>query len=266
MRILIKLKLIRSEGISLNYNYALSAAIYRLLKFGSREFSEFLHSTGYKKVGKTYKLFSFALRFLPEKINNGVAKLKNNEATIYFTTPLADSFISNLLIGALTHEEFVIYSEECTSMFKIEQFEIVPDPEFFTKMRFVCLSPLVLATKKEINGKLTQHHIEHFEDLENTNRIFNNNLKNKYELIHNAPYTGPGLSFSWDNDYIDQKLKQNQKLKRRVVVKKPGINPVSIIANNIPFILEGDISLVKTGYEAGFGEKNSLGFGMAVHR
>jgi CRISPR-associated endoribonuclease Cas6 len=30
-----------------------------------------------------------------------------------------------------------------------------------------------------------------------------------------------------------------------------------------PFTLKGDTELMKIGYEAGYGEKNSMGFGMA---
>ncbi|MBE2280210.1 MAG: CRISPR-associated endoribonuclease Cas6 [Ignavibacteriaceae bacterium] len=264
MRILIKLKLVKSKGISLNYNYPCSAAIYNLLRFGSSEFSEFLHSTGYKLEGKTYKLFSYALRFTPERIENGVASIKNNFATIYFSTPLPDSFISNLLIGAFTNNLLTINADECISHFMMEQCEIIPDPEFYSKMRFVCLSPLVLSTRKEMNGKLTQHHIEHFEDVNETNRIFLNNLINKYSIINNKDYTGEGLKFKWDEEYLNRVLARNQKPTRKVVVRKPGIAPFNIIGNNIPFFVEGDIELIKTGYDAGFGEKNSLGFGMAV--
>jgi CRISPR-associated endoribonuclease Cas6 len=39
-------------------------------------------------------------------------------------------------------------------------------------------------------------------------------------------------------------------------------HPIEIIANEIPFTLSGNSELIKVGYECGFGEKNSTGFGM----
>ena len=63
MRLKINLQANNSAFLTSAYQYPLSAAIYKLLKFGSPEFSAFLHSKGYRLEGKTYKLFTFALRF-----------------------------------------------------------------------------------------------------------------------------------------------------------------------------------------------------------
>ena len=42
MRLVLKLKSIHSDRIAINYNYPLSASIYKLLRFSSNEFTEFL--------------------------------------------------------------------------------------------------------------------------------------------------------------------------------------------------------------------------------
>ena len=54
MRIKLKLKS-DSSSLTCNYNYPLSAAIYKLLNFGSNEFAAFLHDKGYRLNGKVYK-------------------------------------------------------------------------------------------------------------------------------------------------------------------------------------------------------------------
>ncbi len=51
--------------LPLNYQYPLSAWIYKVLARGDRGFAEFLHEQGYKMENqKTFKLFTFSnLRF-----------------------------------------------------------------------------------------------------------------------------------------------------------------------------------------------------------
>lgn len=43
--------------LPINYQYPLSAAIYRILSKGDREYARFLHEEGY---GKGYKFFTFS--------------------------------------------------------------------------------------------------------------------------------------------------------------------------------------------------------------
>jgi CRISPR/Cas system endoribonuclease Cas6 (RAMP superfamily) len=59
MRLLLRLDAGKHSGLPLNYHYPLSAAIYRLLRFGSAEFSSFLHDTGCKSGDRTCKFFSY---------------------------------------------------------------------------------------------------------------------------------------------------------------------------------------------------------------
>ena len=87
MRLKITLKADKGSLISFNYHYHLSAAIYRLLQFGSKEFSAFLHDIGFKLNGKAYKLFTFALRF--EKYTNlqNALRLDEPKAFLYISSP-----------------------------------------------------------------------------------------------------------------------------------------------------------------------------------
>lgn len=63
MRLKLNLLPENSPHLHVNYNYALSAAIYNLLRFSSKEASEYLHDVGFTIQGKSYKLFSFAIGF-----------------------------------------------------------------------------------------------------------------------------------------------------------------------------------------------------------
>lgn len=263
MRLKLTLKITGKYELPFNYNYPLSAAIYKLLQFGSSEFSEFLHEIGYQEKGKKYKLFSFALRFeKPPRIGNDRFYLKSDTIILFIGSPLIETFIKNVIAGTFNSQKLEIVSSNIKSEFMIEQVEALPNPIFQNKSSFTLLSPLVLATKKESNGKLIPHYFRYYNDINEINRVFNQNLINKYKLIYNKEYTGSYLKFSWDTDYIDRRLSKNKKVTKLISVVKNGI-VISIKANEIPFTLEGDKELMHVGYECGFGSQNSLGFGLA---
>jgi len=290
MRLRLTLKITGTKELPLNYNYPLSAAIYKLLQFGSAEFSEFLHEIGYQEKGKTYKLFSFALRFeKPPKISNNRFYLKSDKIFLIISSPLIESFIKNFVIGTFQNQVIEVVSENIKTILAVEQVETLPEPKFENSMYFTLLSPLVLATKKksqtrisqidtngkkqtrisrlslwgiDTNEKLIPRYFRYYDDINEITRVFNQNLMNKYKLIHNSEYDGEPLKFQWDTEYIDKRLNQNKKVTKLISSTING-NVINIKANEIPFTLEGDVVLMKVGYECGFGSQNSLGFGLA---
>ncbi len=263
MKLKLTLKIKGSRELPLNYNYPLSAAIYNLLQFGSAKFSEFLHDIGYQEKGKTYKLFSFALRFeKPPKISNNRFYLKSDIVFLIISSPLIESFIKNFVSGTFQNQVIEVVSENIKTILTVEQVETLPEPNFKNSMYFTLLSPLVLATKKESNGKLIPKYFRYYDDIHEITRVFNQNLMNKYKLIHNSEYVGELLKFQWDTEYIERRLNQNKKVTKLISALIHG-NMIYIKANEIPFTLEGNRDLMKVGYECGFGSQNSLGFGLA---
>ena len=157
MRIVIHLNCKAETSIPINYNYQLSSAIYNLLRFGSPEFSDFLHDKGYRLAGRKYKLFTFALRFEKTAIENNHLVLKSPKATLYITSPMIDPFIKNFIIGTFENKVIQISDKLKVIDFKIISAELIPEPEFTDKMKFLFLSPMVLSTIREYKGKLQQY-------------------------------------------------------------------------------------------------------------
>jgi len=263
MRISLKLRAIDLSLLPINYNYPLSAVVYRLLKFGSPEFSEYLHSIGFRTNGKSYKLFTFSLKFEYSNIVRDYFELSSPYLTLNISSPLIDDFIKNVVIGSLKSGKIELFYKKHCIYLSIEQMEEIPSPSFSHSLKFKLDSPLVLSTVQIRHNKPTQHFFEYYEDINEINRVFNKNLVNKYSLIYNKQYKGEPLKFTWLNDYIQKRIKNQRSLKRLIKIEKPNIPTINIVANNIPFILEGNTELMKVGYDAGFGEKNSMGFGMA---
>lgn len=69
MRIRLTLRPIEPKcRIPINYQYPMSAAIYRFLSRGSKEYADWLHSKGYIDTdGKPHKLFVFSKLFIKTK-------------------------------------------------------------------------------------------------------------------------------------------------------------------------------------------------------
>lgn len=258
MRLILSLSGSIGDAIPLNYNYQLSSAIYNLLRFGSAEFSEFLHDVGFRIDGKKYKLFSFALR--PEKfeIIDTYLVLKSTKVSLYVASPLIDSFIRNFVIGTFENREIIITDKLKSINLKIITAEILPEPKFSPNMKFTLLSPMVLSTLREHNGKIQQYYLRQDES-EEINRVLTKNLINKKGLLNRNQTINEYCKINWDSDYI----KRNTRITKKITINENGRFPIDVIGLQAPFTIEADVELIKIGYECGFGEKNSMGFGLA---
>lgn len=263
MRLKINLNYLGGEPLPINYNYFLSSALYNLLDFGKPEFAAFLHNKGYNLNGRSYKLFTFSLLFEKYSIADNKINLLSPKAYIYVSSPIIDEFLKGLVIGAFRMKEMRLMIQQEEFIFEIEQMEEVPPPTFTAEMNFKLLSPLVLSTYETDPTKNQQYYLRFSDDLNIINRVFNNNLKNKYKIIHQKEYTGEDLSFKWDNNYINRMLSKKKRIVKKIPIYSKG-RPIYIIANNAPFKLSGSPELIELGYETSYGEKNSMGFGMAA--
>jgi CRISPR-associated endoribonuclease Cas6 len=183
--------------------------------------------------------------------------LKSPNATLYISSPMIDTFIRNFVIGTFEKQSLMINTESASIRFDITQVESLPEIEVSKQMKFTLLSPLVLSTKKYHNGKLKQYYLRP-EDTDEINRVLTQNLINKYKLICNKENDSEELQLEWDKRYISR----HERVTKKVTVKESSGEPIDIIGIQAPFTISGNPELIRIGYEAGFGEKNSMGFGM----
>ncbi|OGU42413.1 MAG: CRISPR-associated endoribonuclease Cas6 [Ignavibacteria bacterium RIFOXYB2_FULL_35_12] len=260
MRLKLSLDADKNSVLSPNYNYPLSAAIYNLLRFGSPEFSKFLHDIGFRQNGRTYKLFCFALKFDQIKISDGLINMISPKANLYITSPLIDDFIKNFVIGTFEEQKIKIYSNYRTTEFRIAQMELVPNDFISEETKFLLHSPMVLSTvRKYEDGKMVQYYLRP-DDKKEINRIITSNLLSKYKLIYGKELTTDELELEWDQQY----LSKHERVTKKITINESDKNSVDVIGIQAPFMLKGNPKLIKVGYDCGFGEKNSMGFGFAV--
>ncbi len=149
------MEVIGSESvIPVNYQYPLSAAIYRIIAKGDAEYASFLHERGY---GKGFKLFTFSQLQVPFKIVGDRLRLLGIEASfqVAFHLPQAmESFVR----GLFQSEEIVIADKKSKSRFTVKYVESLPTPlqrngeRELINVELKPLSPVVAGLMKE-DGK-----------------------------------------------------------------------------------------------------------------
>ena len=243
--------------IPFNYQYLLQAAIYNILKKSSNEYSSYLHDIGFINEDKHLKLFTFSkLNF--DRFQMTKYGFKNvRKIDLIFSTIISKSF-EHLILGIFSDEKINLNFNHKKHVFQIRNVETLQQPEFSEKMKFTCLSPITVSTKEIIHDNLQQHFLDYMNPKERDH--FNNNIRDnlllKYKLINNEEFKGNRtMDFHFDSNYI---IKKNGKISKLLTFK----NGIKIKAMEAPFTINTDPELIKIGYECGFGDKNSAGFGM----
>lgn len=243
----------RKAFIPINYNYHITSLIYDILSRSSKDYSAFLHDQGYRyNESKKFKLFTFSQLRFPEMTLKGDRIVSTSDEIHFFIASPVDEFVEHLANGFLQEGEIEIAG----SPFRTKTVEILELPEFDEKEKvdFICLSPIVSSTMKEKGGDVKTYYYRH-DDTELVGNL-RENLEKKFELVrgHRLENDQEKFDLKFDRDYVNRK---NGKISKLVNFK--GTKIKGIFA---PFELTASPELIEIGYEAGFGGKGSMGFGM----
>ena len=267
MRVKITASAESPAAIPFNYNYALHSAIYGLIEKSSGKYSEYLHDKGFinEAVKKRFKLFTFSkLFFAPTRIQkNGFHQVK--EISFIFSTPIEQSY-EHLILGLFSDQTFYLNFSGKKINFSVTQVESMPEPQFDSESKFLCLSPIAVSTQREkANGRLEQHYLDYMNPEEREHFIENikKNLINKYRTFYKTNYADHEhqheFNFSFDVNYI---AKQQGKISKLIHFKKiDGNIKTKIKGFEAPFKIIADPRLIGIGYDAGFGNGGSMGLG-----
>lgn len=245
MRAEIKL-IVKAKGIiPYNYQYALTALIYRGLGAESQKLATFLHDTGFRQNTKTFKYFTFSpLSFTNYKtIREGIVVFPGF-ASFKASSPLPE-FIDYLTSGLWTVRNFKFLNLPLS----IREIVLLPLKNFKDEEIFVLKSPLVLAVRNE--EKTTPTYLTYAEDRDLYREKLLNNLVNKYRVYYGCEPEITAFDFTYDESIFKEKLPT-----RLITYKDQKIRGLCA-----PFKIKANPELISLGYYAGFGEKNSMGFG-----
>jgi len=249
----------RNTSITLPVNnfHLLSSLIYNIVDHSSSEYAERLHAEGYRLQNKSFKLFTFSPVFIAGKgkkwqvHEDGTMSTRERMLQFTISSPKSE-FIEHLVVGLL-HEPFVRVGQE---QFRVETVRRLDPPDFSDDMRFVALSPMVCKTKND-DDRYAQYLFP--GDGEFEHKLFEN-LCRKFEVLHGHPYEGDRrFRFMIDPEYLERRKGKVQKL---ITLKEGKPDETRVKGTLAPFRIEAPRELIEIGYECGFGEKNSQGFGM----
>ena len=238
------------EGLTLpiNYNYPLAGVIYRFLAESDPEYASFLHNEGYLAAEKRFKLFTFSQLMAERRRITGDKIHFRSTLTWYVSSPV-ERFLSHFADTLLTEGRLTLGQRQLP----IRDVTIPRIPRFQSEMHFRCLSPIVMTTVRERDGKQAMHYCR--PDDPALSELIRQNLIRKHEAIHGRAPNDDTLSFAFDKTYIDRRHGRVTRLIDYKGIKIKGIM--------CPFRVIGSPALIQIGYECGFGDKNSAGFGMA---
>ncbi len=258
--------LLENKGfIPFNYNYELQSVIYRLIQNSSPEFSSFLHHQGFVDRNRPFKLFTFSKILCVDGITGRDGLQDVSSFNLLFSSPIKKSY-EHLVLGIfLGKHSTLLFPGNRPLKFNVTSVESLPEPGYQSEMRFISLSPIAVSTMTKREDRTVQHYLDYMDPEECNkfkNNLFNNTLK-KYRLVEGRGFKGSmDFEFQYDKNYI---LKRNGRIRKQIRFKK---NETTgrysyIIGMEAPFTIKADPELIKIGYQCGFGEKNSAGFGMA---
>ena len=233
MRLRVSLLSKKSQILPINYSYHLASMIYRCIQRGDAMLSLYLHKP------KTIKFFTFSkLMAEKRKIEEDIIEVEGN---VYFEFSSPKKNIVVALLNGLLEKPMV---EIKNAEFTLSSIEILKEKKIAGKETFVTLSPISITTVKGSNGyrKIVDLYPNEPKFYENLRK----NLIKKYKLLYGKEPKNKEI----DIEVIKAKPK-------RIKIKNTYHRCVEMV-----FRAKGSKELLEIGYKAGFGERNSMGFGM----
>ncbi|MBB3186017.1 CRISPR-associated endoribonuclease Cas6 [Microbacter margulisiae] len=237
------------NALPFSYQYELSSFIYHTLAKGNAEYAEWLHENGFSLEGKQFRLFVFSPLLLKASVNKDINRLilVDDVATMQIGF-LPERSTEEFVKGVFAEQRFTLGDKISKVQFSITGIELMPTPEWGGEMRGETLSPICLSQKNE------EGQVHYFSaSAPEAGEAVINNLRNKYRAFYGKPFAGD-TAFEWETT--------SEPRAKLITVKAGTPQQTKIRASLCRFRLKADNELLRIGYEAGLGEKNSMGFGM----
>jgi CRISPR-associated endoribonuclease Cas6 len=233
----------KSEVIPFGYHENLNASIYDAIKRGDVDLGNKLHAS------KECKQVTHSELLIAD------GKQKNKDGLQFSTACIIvsanDPKIIDACVNGLLAEKHISLGAK---KLVIDRIESMPKRTFRTEANFVTLSPIVVTTKKEVNGRLVKWDVLALEGGVLNEKFVENVKKNtmkRYRMFCGKEPTSDMFKISQVRDFDN----------RRITINGVGMKPTFIRCSRMKFKLETSRELLEFVYNAGIGEKNAMGFG-----
>ncbi len=248
---LVLIPLDKTVKLPFNYQYALSAVVYKKLGEADEEYANFLHQKGYTKNdhSKQFKLFSYSN--LKGNFNaDRTSLLLKDSKTGFILGCHTPEFAENLIKGVFSNQRISIGDHSAQSDFQVEQIIAIADLDFKSKENHTLklLSPICVGKKND------RGNYDYLSPIDSDFLpILKNNLNDKLLTVY------PDRIFEFE---IGLSLFPTQ-LKSKLVTVKAGTPEETKVKGFIGFTINinAEADVINMALCAGLGQYNGVGFG-----
>jgi CRISPR-associated endoribonuclease Cas6 len=241
----------KQRMLPMDYQYYLSAWIYKVISNADREFADFLHSSGYKSGNKRFKLFCYSPLDFGKPIlwkERALFEINEEQLSLNVSFHLAEA-AEKFIIGLFNNQRVYVGDQFNGLNLVVRQVERLPEPVFVNTMSYRAVSPVIISLKND-NSKYAQYLSP---TVDRYDHLLLQNLLNKYSSVLNEPLLP-------EDFYFEFKLKNIPKSK--LVTIKPYTPEQSKVRGFVfDFMLTCPVEIHQFILATGIGEKNSMGFG-----
>jgi len=239
--------------LPVNYQYELSAWIYKVLQNADAEYSAFLHGRGYTTGRKSFKLFCFSqLQAAQYRIEGDRLLLRSREARLrigFYLDRAAEEFVR----GLFSEQQFRLGDRISQARLSVQTVEMVPLHLYDGPLRIRMRSPIVVARKRP--DSLPDEYL-HPDDPDFAPLLFLNLLE-KYRAA-----TGTEPPAWWDSSRFGYHIAPDREPRSKLITIKTGTAAQTRVKGwMLDFLMDAPRELVEVGILAGFGKENAQGFG-----
>ncbi|MFA7491782.1 MAG: CRISPR-associated endoribonuclease Cas6, partial [Mariniphaga sp.] len=234
----------KQRMLPMDYQYYISAWIYKVLFQADKKFAQFLHEHGYGTgEKKLYKLFCFSrLNFGKPKLwkEKKLFEIASHDISLQISFDVTEA-ATNFIKGLFISQEFYLGDKFIGLDFQVAGVEALPEPNFSESMTFRLQTPWVVSYKTEED--------KHPQYLSPKDDLFTSlAIKHLVEKYNNTRNTG--------NIHTDQiRLVIPTPFKRAGFVLKPGTTEESrVVGNLFDFNLNAPVEVHRMIWGAGVSE------------
>ena len=239
----------KQNVLPVNYQYELSAWIYKMINQNDPNFAAWLHAKGFCDHNRQFRLFTFSnFNVRHREIMGDRLTIKADPIGLIIST-LPEETILHFMTSIFRDREFHLGDRISSVGFKINSIEAMPPPVFTDVMSFRSLSPVFVSQK--IEGRKQSKYLSPVDD--GYIQLIIDNLKEKLKLF-------TGVESQFDASKAELELISPPKQKG-IAIKANTPQATKLIGYHYNFTIRADAELLRIGYYTGFGEKGSQGFG-----
>jgi CRISPR-associated endoribonuclease Cas6 len=241
----------KQRMLPMDYQYYLSAWIYKVIGQADPEFSDFLHSQGYLNGHKSFKLFGYSPLSFGKPVlwkEKSLFEIQETQLSVVISFHLAEA-AERFIIGLFNNQQVYVGDRFNGLDLQVNSVERLPSFEAGETVDYRVLSPVVASTLPE--GKKYPDYLNPEHELYEA--LLRQNLVNKFNSV-------PGNTPIETISPFRFELKSSPRSK--LITIKPYTPEQSKVRG---FVFDFTLTCPKKIHhlieDSGLGEKNSMGFG-----